>query len=107
MIRKFKTATPEQIAALPPPTVKIHKLEMDDLKVQMFSKARNVSLCDSEINNVGGNLTIDNHNVLLQLAADSELVQVPLMQSLSFTADFKGIPVNNLGLLDPTIFSES
>ena len=41
----------------------------------MFSKAHDVSIRDSEINNVGGDLTINNYNVLLQ--PDSEPARVP------------------------------
>ena len=42
----------------------------------MLSKVRDVSIRDSAINNVGGDLTINNYNVLLQ--PDSETVRMPL-----------------------------
>ena len=81
-IKKLETATPEQIAALPLPTMKIvDELEVDNLKVHIFSKAHDVSICDSEINNVGGDLTINNYNVVLQ--PDSELVRVPLSKNVN------------------------
>jgi hypothetical protein len=50
-----------------------------NIKVQMFSEAHDVSICNSEINNVGGDLTINNYNVYLQ--PDSEPVQVPLLSN--------------------------
>lgn len=44
------------------------------LQVQMFSKARDVSIRDTEINNVGGDYTI-NHNYNVYLRPDSEPVR--------------------------------
>ena len=78
IIKELETATPKQRVALP--TMKIFdELEVDNSKVHMFSKAHDVSIRDSEINNVGGDLTINNYNVLLQ--PDSEPVQVPLLSN--------------------------
>ena len=47
------------------------------IKVQMFSGACGVSIRDSEINNVGGDLTINNY--IVHFLPDSEPVQVPLL----------------------------
>ena len=47
-----------------------------NIKVQMFSKASDVSIRNSEINNVGGDLTINNYNVCLP-----EQVWVPLLSN--------------------------
>ena len=44
------------------------------LQVQMFSKARDVSIRDTKINNVGGDYTI-NHNYNVYLQPDWELVR--------------------------------
>ena len=46
-----------------------------NIKVQMFSKAHDVSIRNSEINNVGGDLTINNYNVCLP-----EQVRVPIVE---------------------------
>ena len=56
------------------------------IKVQMFSGARGVSIRNSEINNVAGDMIINVHG-----QPDLEPVQVhcPATQSLSLTADFE------------------
>ncbi|KDR76612.1 hypothetical protein GALMADRAFT_139526 [Galerina marginata CBS 339.88] len=48
-------------------------------KVEMFSSAHDLSIRDTEINNVGGDLTINhNYNVYLHPEFDSEPVQISL-----------------------------
>ena len=77
-----------------------------NFKVQMFSMARDVSLRNSEINNVGGALTINNYNFYLQ--PDLEPVQVPLSSNaIPFFHSWLRMLGINLGSLDPTVVGES
>ena len=74
-----------------------------NIKLQMFSRARGVSICNSEINNVAGDMIINVHG-----QSDLEPVQVPLSSNaIPFFHSWLGMLVVDQGLLDRSGFGQS